>query len=85
MEKHALEANMPRLKAKEDIESAFREGRELTPESLFDLTMMATGGIPTDLAKGEWVGGNRDLAEKRHNDAILKRQTSDEGNQNQHG
>ena len=54
----ALEANVPRIKAQRYLEHCLQNGIELTPEGWFDLTIQA--------------GGDRDLAEKRHNDAVVR-------------
>lgn len=62
---------MPRLSAKRRIVKAIEGEIGLSAEQWFDLTMLATGGTPIgDLTKAEWEGGDRELAERRHNRAL---------------
>ncbi len=78
----ALEASKPRIEAQETLAQALMQGIEYTPQSWFDQTMYATGGTPIDIDKGEWEGGDRDLAEKRMHMAIerkMNREIKSEG------
>lgn len=74
----ALEAAKPRIEAQLAIAEALSTGKEFTPAAWFDMTMYATGGNPIDLKEGTWDGGDRELAEKRMQQAI-SRQMDKEG------
>ena len=69
----ALEAAKPRIEAQKAISDALLYGKEFTPGGWFDMTMYATGGNAIDLEKGDWEGGDRELAEKRMQQAIERK------------
>lgn len=73
----ALEASKPRIEAQHTITDALRNGKEYTPGTWFDLTMYATGGTPIDVEKGQWEGGDRELAEKRYLAAVERKHDRD--------